>query len=167
VFHKDGKVSSQPLNLSQQTLHELEDNLMLFFTGISRSASSILKDQVTKSLVNDHEMIKNLHFTKEIGLRSKQSLLEGRTHEFGKLMHEHWEHKKERSKGMSNEFIDNAYNTAIKSGAVGGKLVGAGGGGFLMFYASDKEKLRHHMEMLGLHEMRFGFDFEGTKVLLS
>ena len=167
TFHRDGKVSSQPLDLGQQTLHELEDNLMLFFTGISRSASSILKDQVTKSLVNDHEMISNLHFTKEIGLRSKRALLEGKTNEFGELMHEHWEHKKERSKGMSNEFIDTAYNTAIKSGAIGGKLVGAGGGGFLMFYASDKEKLRHHMEMLGLHEMRFGFDFEGTKVLLS
>ena len=82
-------------------------------------------------------------------------------------MHEHWEHKKSRSSGMSNQFIDNAYEKAIKAGAVGGKLVGAGGGGFLMFYASDKDKLRTEMKNLGLHEVRFQFDFEGTKVVLS
>jgi D-glycero-alpha-D-manno-heptose-7-phosphate kinase len=82
-------------------------------------------------------------------------------------MHEHWEHKKSRSNGMSNEFIDDAYNKALKAGAVGGKLVGAGGGGFLMFYANDKEKLRNKMSEIGLEEVRFQFDFEGTKVILS
>ena len=167
TFHKDGSVSSVPLNLSVQTVHDLEDNLVLFFTGISRSAGSILKDQVDKSKANDTSMIDNLHFTKGLGLRSKAALLKNDTYNFGELMHEHWEHKKSRSNGMSNEFIDDAYNKALKAGAVGGKLVGAGGGGFLMFYANDKEKLRNKMSEIGLEEVRFQFDFEGTKVILS
>jgi D-glycero-alpha-D-manno-heptose-7-phosphate kinase len=167
TFHKDGSVSSAPLDLSVQTVHDLEDNLVLFFTGISRSAGSILKDQVDKSKAKDNSMIDNLHFTKNLGLRSKAALLNNDTHNFGELMHEHWEHKKSRSNGMSNEFIDNAYNKALQAGAVGGKLVGAGGGGFLMFYASDKEKLRNKMSEIGLEEVRFQFDFEGTKVILS
>jgi D-glycero-alpha-D-manno-heptose-7-phosphate kinase len=166
-FHKDGSVTSAPLNLSVQTVHDLEDNLLLFFTGISRSAGSILKDQVDKSKANDSKMVENLHFTKDLGLRSKAALLKGDTKKFGELMHEHWEHKKSRSSGMTSDFIDDAYSNAIKAGAVGGKLVGAGGGGFLMFYAHDKEMLRKRMSQLGLEEVRFQFDFEGTKVILS
>jgi D-glycero-alpha-D-manno-heptose-7-phosphate kinase len=167
TFHKDGSVSSAPLNLSVQTVHDLEDNLLLFFTGISRSAGSILKDQVDKSKANDTSMIDNLHFTKNLGLRSKAALLKSDAHSFGELMNEHWEHKKARSGGISNEFIDNAYNRALQAGAVGGKLVGAGGGGFLMFYANDREQLRGKMSEIGLEEVRFQFDFEGTKVMLS
>jgi D-glycero-alpha-D-manno-heptose-7-phosphate kinase len=166
-FHKDGSVSSAPLNLSVKTVHDLEDNLLLFFTGISRSAGSILKDQVDKSKANDSTMLENLHFTKDLGLRSKAALLSGDTEKFGELMHEHWEHKKSRSKGMTSDFIDSAYSQAIDSGAVGGKLVGAGGGGFLMFFANDKDKLRKKMAEIGLEEVRFQFDFEGTKVILS
>ena len=166
-FHKDGSVSSAPLNLSMQTVHDLEDNLLLFFTGISRAAGSILKDQVDKSHAKDSKMLENLHFTKDLGLRSKAALVQGDTKKFGELMHEHWEHKKSRSSGMTSDFIDNAYTQAMRAGAVGGKLVGAGGGGFLMFYADDKEKLRNKMGELGLEEVRFQFDFEGTKVILS
>ena len=167
TFHRDGSVSSAPLNLSVQTVHDLEDNLVLFFTGISRSAGSILKDQVDKSKAKDNGMIDNLHFTKDLGLRSKAALVQGDTNKFGELMHEHWEHKKSRSSGMTSDFIDDAYSQAIRAGAVGGKLVGAGGGGFLMFYADDKEKLRKKMGEMGLEEVRFQFDFEGTKVILS
>jgi D-glycero-alpha-D-manno-heptose-7-phosphate kinase len=112
-------------------------------------------------------MVENLHFTKDLGLRSKAALVQGDTKKFGELMHEHWEHKKSRSIGMTSDFIDNAYSQAIQTGAVGGKLVGAGGGGFLMFYANDKEMLRKKMSELGLEEVRFQFDFEGTKVILS
>jgi D-glycero-alpha-D-manno-heptose-7-phosphate kinase len=166
-FHKDGSVSSAPLNLSVQTVHDLEDNLLLFFTGISRSAGSILKDQVYKSQAKDSKMIENLHFTKDLGLRSKAALVQGDTKKFGELMHEHWEHKKARSSGMTSDIIDNAYSQAMRAGAAGGKLVGAGGGGFLMFYADDKEMLRKKMGELGLEEVRFQFDFEGTKVILS
>lgn len=166
-FHKNGSVSSASLNLSVQTVHDLEDNLLLFFTGISRAAGSILKDQVDKSKANDTKMVENLHYTKELGLKSKAALLQGNTKVFGELMYEHWEHKKSRSSGMTSDFINSAYSQAMESGAVGGKLVGAGGGGFLMFYASDKEKLRAKMSELGLEEVRFQFDFEGTKVILS
>jgi D-glycero-alpha-D-manno-heptose-7-phosphate kinase len=166
TFHKDGKVTSAPLNLRMETIHDLEDNLLLFFTGISRSAGSILNDQDVKSKEKNSKMLENLHFTKELGLRSKEALLAADTYKFGELMHEHWEHKKSRSTGMSNDFINEAYNLGIKSGAVGGKLVGAGGGGFLMFYANDKERLRNNLSKLGLEEVRFKFDFEGTKVIL-
>lgn len=167
TFHRNGEVSSAPVELSVPTLHDLEDNLLLFFTGISRSASTILKDQVVKSSKNDKAMLDNLHFTKRLGLESKEALLSGNTKLFGELMHTHWEHKKSRSTGMSNEFINEAYEKGIKSGAIGGKLVGAGGGGFLMFYASDKDRLRSEMKKIGLEEVRFQFDFEGTKVILS
>jgi D-glycero-alpha-D-manno-heptose-7-phosphate kinase len=167
TFKSDGTVLSETLGISTETLHKLEDDLLLFFTGISRSASSILSDQDIKSKTNDSKMLENLHFTKELGVRSRDALLSGNTIEFGHILNEHWIHKKERSSGMSNDFINNAYNIAINNGAIGGKLVGAGGGGFLLFYSNDKDKLRNAMSQLKLEEVRFKFDFEGTKVILS
>ena len=167
TFKKDGTVLSKPLNISIDTTHDLEDNLLLFYTGLSRSASVILKDQVTRSQYGDKSMIENLHFIKDLGIRSKQALLKGNTQLFGELMNAHWERKRARSEGMSNEFINTAYDYALKNGALGGKVVGAGGGGFLMFYASDNEKLRSAMIKKGLQEVRFKFEFEGTKVILS
>jgi D-glycero-alpha-D-manno-heptose-7-phosphate kinase len=167
AFHKDDRVISAPVNLSQDTLFDLEDNLLLFFTGFSRSANNILKDQKIKSEKNDLNMINNLHYVKDLGHRSKTALEIGDTNLFGELMHEHWENKKRRSAGMSNPDIDRWYNLAIKNGAVGGKLVGAGGGGFLMFMARDKTRLRKTMKDVGLEEVRFKFDFEGTKIIHS
>ena len=167
TFCRDGSVISKPLNISMVTMFDLEDNLLLFFTGFSRSASDILKDQKVRSQRKDIEMINNLHYVKELGLRSKEALENGDTTLFGELMHEHWEHKKSRSGGMSNPQIDDWYNIAMCNGAVGGKLVGAGGGGFLMFMAKDRNQLRHAMAAAGLEEVRFSFDFEGTKVVMS
>ena len=167
TFHKDDSVTAVPLKISMDTLFDLEDNILLFFTGYSRSASNILKDQKDRTQKNDDEMLKNLHFVKELGIRSKDALEAGDVAKFGELMHEHWEHKKQRSGGMSNPKIDEWYEIGLKNGAVGGKLVGAGGGGFLMFYAVDRNKLRHAMTRVGLEEVRFGYDFEGTKVVLS
>lgn len=167
TFCKDDTVKVEPLKISDDTLFDLEDNLMLFFTGFARSASSILKDQKEKSQSHNNDMLANLHYVKEMGYRSKQLLLEGKTADFGALMHEHWEHKKKRSGGMSNPQIDEWYELGLKNGAIGGKLVGAGGGGFLLFYAADRNKLRHAMKRVGLEEVRFRFDYEGTKVILS
>lgn len=167
TFHKDGKVSAEPLKISMDTMFDLEDNLLLFFTGFSRSASGILKDQKVRSQSNDSDMINNLHYVKDLGLRSKIALEQGNTLLFGELMHEHWEHKKKRSGGMSNPQIDAWYDLAMANGATGGKLVGAGGGGFLMFMASDRNRLRRVMAEAGLEEVRFKFDFEGTKVVMS
>lgn len=167
TFHKNNKVTAVPLDISMNTMHELEDNLLLFFTGFSRSASGILKDQNVRSQKNDQSMIDNLHYVKDLGYRSKAALESGNTHAFGQLMHEHWEHKKKRSGGMSNSQIDEWYAMGINNGAIGGKLVGAGGGGFLMFMTDDKTRLRRAMSSAGLEEVRFKFDFEGTKVVLS
>ena len=167
TFKKDGSVEVEPLKISLETLYELEDNLLLFFTGLTRSASSILSDQNIKTKVNDKEMLENLDFIKDLGYQSRDALITGDTLKFGELMHDHWQHKQLRSKEISNEFINNAYDKGIMNGAVGGKLVGAGGGGFLMFYCSEKENLRKAMIELGLEEVRFKFDFEGTKVILS
>lgn len=166
-FNEDGTVSAEPLGISMDTLFDLEDHLLLFFTGFSRSAGSILKDQDAKSRQADPEMLANLHYVKELGERSRVALEQGRVSEFGALMHEHWDHKRKRSAGMSNPQVDEWYDLARKNGAVGGKLVGAGGGGFLMFYAEDRNRLRHAMSKAGLEEVRFRFDFEGTKILLS
>jgi D-glycero-alpha-D-manno-heptose-7-phosphate kinase len=166
-FNPDESVDASPLAISFDTMADLEDNLLLFFTGFSRSASSILKDQKAKSQSGDEEMIRNLDYVKDLAVRSEAALVEGRVGEFGALLHEHWEHKKRRSGGMSNPQIDEWYDLGMRNGAVGGKLVGAGGGGFLMFYAEDRNRLRHAMSSAGLEEVRFRFDFEGTKILLS
>ena len=112
-------------------------------------------------------MLQNLHYVKELGLRSQQALESGQSALFGELMHEHWEHKKRRSDGMSNSQIDEWYDLGRKNGAIGGKLVGAGGGGFLVFYSEDHRRLRRAMTRAGLEEVRFRFDFEGTKVLFG
>ena len=164
-FLRDDRVETNPLNISQETLYELEDNLLLFFTGYSRSASKILQEQDDKSRANNEEMLANLHFVKDIGLKSKLALEQGDLHSFAELMNAHWEYKKQRSKNMSNTNIDEWYQLACKNGALGGKVIGAGGGGFLMFYAEDKLKLRHLMRQIGLEEVRFRFDFSGTQVV--
>jgi len=166
-FLPGGKVEAWPLKVSQETLYDLEDNLLLFFTGYSRSASAILKEQDNKSKAADFSMIENLHFVKDLGLQSQRALETGKLNQFARLMDVHWQRKKERSGGMSNPKINEWYDLAMGNGALGGKLIGAGGGGFLMFYADNKTKLRHAMRGAGLKEVRFRFDFEGTKLVNS
>lgn len=165
TFHQDGRVEYRPCKISEETVFNLEDNLLLFFTGYSRSASAILKDQNEKSKQQDQAMLDNLHFTKELGYKSLAALESANLEEFARLMDVHWQRKKSRSSGMSNAHINEWYDYAMANGALGGKLIGAGGGGFLMFYADDKKKLRHAMREKGLQEVRFRFDFEGTKVV--
>ena len=166
-FMQNGSVEAWPLKLSRETRDNLEDNLLLFFTGFSRSASAILKEQDQKSKSDDKSMIENLHFVKDLGLKSQSALEGDNLPEFARLMDVHWQHKKQRSGGMSNPKINEWYELAMASGALGGKLIGAGGGGFLMFYAEDKVRLRHAMRRAGLQEVRFRFDFEGTKLVSS
>jgi D-glycero-alpha-D-manno-heptose-7-phosphate kinase len=164
-FAKDGSVTPSPLVISEETLFNLEDNLLLFFTGYSRPAGAILKDQDEKSRRADPKMLDNLHFVKELAYSTRTALEKGDAPEFGRLMNVHWEYKKNRSAGMSNANIDAWYQCARSNGASGGKLIGAGGGGFLMFYAEDKVRLRHAMREEGLREVRFRFDFEGTRII--
>ncbi len=167
TFHPDERVDARPLKMPGGTLFDLEDDLLLFFTGFSRRAGSILEDQRTRTETRDDAMLRHLHYVKELGLRSLAALEAGRTTELGELMHEGWEHKRRRSAGMTNPQIDEWYDLGRKNGAIGGKLVGAGGGGFLMFYAENHRRLRDAMTKAGLEEVRFRFSFEGTKVLFD
>ena len=167
TFNQDGSVKVDPLRISEETFDKLTDNLLLFFTGYSRSASNILKEQDQKSKQDDKEMNDNLNFVKEIGFKSKKLLEDGDLVEFAKLMDVHWQYKKKRSNNMSNLKINEWYDLAMQNGAIGGKLIGAGGGGFLMFYSEDKSNLRKTMRSIGLKEVRFSFDFEGTKQIMS
>jgi len=164
-FCKDDRVEAWPLKTADEIRNNIEDSLVLFFTGYSRKAGSILKEQNDKTKTDDKSMVENLHFVKDLGLRSQQTLENGDLPAFGRLMNEHWEYKKQRSGSMSNPQIDAWYDLALRNGASGGKLIGAGGGGFLLFHAADKIKLRHAMLAAGLKEVRFRFDFEGTRVI--
>ena len=166
TFHPAGQVEIEPLRLSDETLHTLEDNLILFFTGFTRNASEILKDQDSRSRQKDSGMLDNLHFIKQLAFESKAAMESGDLRRFAELMHTHWEHKKRRSQGMSNREIDELYELGRSNGALGGKLIGAGGGGFLMFYTEDKTRLRHSMTRAGLREVRFRFDFAGSQVVV-
>lgn len=164
-FLPGGKVEVIPVELAEETLFNLQDNLLLFFTGYTRSASKILREQNDKTKSVDKAMVENLHFVKELGVQSKEALEAGNLREFAKLMDVHWQRKKERSGGMSNGQINEWYDFAMANGALGGKLIGAGGGGFLMFYSEQTTRLRRAMREQGLREVRFRFDFEGTKIV--
>jgi D-glycero-alpha-D-manno-heptose-7-phosphate kinase len=164
-FLPDDTVTVEPLKIPPETLANLEENLLLFFTGSSRNASDILRDQDCRTKKNNPEMLENLHFTKKLGIESCDALLSGDLNHFADLMNVHWEHKKKRSPGMSSSEIDMLYELARNNGARGGKLIGAGGGGFLMFYSEDKTRLRTAMRKTGLREVRIQFDFAGTSVL--
>jgi D-glycero-alpha-D-manno-heptose-7-phosphate kinase len=164
-FLPNDQVEVRPLKLDSQTLYNLEDNLLMFFTGYSRSASTILKEQDTKSRQHDAAMIDNLHFIKDLAYKSKEALEAGDLRAFAAHMKTHWDHKRQRGASMTNPDIDRWYDLAMNNGALGGKLVGAGGGGFLMFYSEEKTRLRQVMAQAGLREIRFRFDFEGTRAV--
>lgn len=165
VFKKNNKVIVSNTKISRDTFFELEDNLLLFFTGFTRSSSTILKKQDVDSKKNIHEMIENLKKIKKMGLEAKKLIENNDLKKYGELMNYHWKKKIERSKNITNKKINYIYEEALKSGAIGGKLVGAGGGGFLMFYAHDKTALRKKMLNLKAEELIFKFDTEGTKII--
>lgn len=161
-INKNGFVNVKNLKISNRTKTNLENNLLLFFTGFSRDSSFILNEQNKKTIRNNQEILHNLDFVKSLGHEIKHSLIKGDCNEFGKLMDEHWKYKLKRSKNMSNQTINEAYDYAIKNGALGGKLIGAGGGGFLLFYSNNPSKLRNAF-LKKFEEVRFKFDYEGVK----
>jgi len=169
TFDKSGDVLVEALMISDEALDQLESNISLFYTGIERSASEILSEQDERSKKDDPNVIENLHKIKEIGLQTRRALEKGNVNEFGELLHTHWETKRKRSDRMSDPFIDECYEAARKNGALGGKLIGAGGGGFFMFHSpnSDKLRLSQTMKKMGLKPMKFHFDFEGAKILVN
>jgi len=168
-IEKDGRVHVSPLNLSISTMENFAINVLLFYTGITRSSTDILQEQKVNSENGDSSMIEALHRTKELGYRIKEALEVGDLERFGDLLHEHWLNKKKRSKKISDDRLDEWYSIARENGATGGKIMGAGGGGFFMFYCPNSHKpgLRKALAEAGLREMRYNFDFEGAKVLVN
>ena len=165
IFHKDDSVEFNRLELSDDKRSYLEDSILLFFSGYSRSASKILSEQDNLSKKSDSSILKNLDEVKEMGLTAKNLLLRGDIKQYGLLMHDHWKNKLKRSPNMCSKEILNYYEEGLNNGALGGKLVGAGGGGFLMFVAKDRYQLRKRMNQLGLNELNFKFDFLGAQAI--
>lgn len=162
TFDTSGAVEVQPLELDSEVLRRLRDHLLLFYTGEARSASAMLADQDTRSKAGDRQMLENLHRTKELGREIHRLLSEGDLDGYAEAMHEHWEHKRNRSPGMTDERIDRLYTFARCSGAIGGKLVGAGGGGFLLLYSRRPQDTRDAMAVAGASELTFDFEFGGA-----
>ena len=165
IFKKNNDVEVNPLKISTTNFKKLENNLLLFYTGYTRESKKILLVQKNKSKENNSSMIKSLDKIKEIGIKTKKYLERGQFDSFADILNDHWREKKKRSRIMTNNRIDFLYENALKNGAHGGKLVGAGGGGFLMFYAKDKEKLRNLFHRQSVEEVEFKFDFEGSKII--
>lgn len=164
---RNGHVDVQPLRISEEAIRELENNLLFFYTGVQRDSFTVLMEQ-QKALKSEDEALEAMHRIKDIGLRVKKALEDGDLTEFGRLQHEHWMSKRRTAKAMSSDLIDKWYWLGIESGAIGGKLMGAGGGGFLMFYVeSDKNRVRKAMAREGLREVRFGFSSEGSKIIIN
>ena len=158
----NGTVAAECLKLPPGCLTDLEHNLLLFFTGYSRAAGSILQHQATKSSDGDADMRRNLDETLDLGYRIRTVLEAGEPDAYGDLLNEHWQRKRLRSPGMSNPLIDELYEFGLSHGASGGKLVGAGAGGFLLFYAHDAAPVRRAFRERGLQEVVFRFDHDGA-----
>lgn len=162
TFHEDDTVTVEPLRLPDDTLQKMQDGFLLFFTGETRKATTILADQDARTRDMDAAMLANLDRTKEMGFESRALLESGDLVRYAELMHEHWLNKKARSAGMSTGRADDMYDVARANGAVGGKLVGAGGGGFLLVYSEDVDRVRRAMDGVNAPEVRFQFDFQGV-----
>jgi D-glycero-alpha-D-manno-heptose-7-phosphate kinase len=165
-FETDGGVQAAPLDIPSSAMHDLEERLLMFFTGSSRTADRLLGDQQRRTDEGDEAMLESMRRVEERGRLTREALEAGDVAGFGALMHEHWLEKRERSQGMSNPDIDRWYEAGMGNGAVGGKLTGAGGGGFLLFLAEDPAALRAAMSAEGLAEVRFGFDHDGSTIVV-
>jgi D-glycero-alpha-D-manno-heptose-7-phosphate kinase len=162
TFNPDGSVDVEPLELAPETLRALREQLLLFYTGEARDASAVLSDQDARTKTGDDEMLENMHRTKQMGLRSRELLESGDLFAYAELMHEHWLNKRKRSPGMATDRVDELYTLARRSGVIGGKLVGAGGGGFLLVYARHPADTRQAMAAAGAAELPFDFEFVGA-----
>jgi len=167
-FRADG-VTVEPLSVPPGTLPRLEQQLMLFFTGVSRHSTSILREQTEASAQNQTDVIASLHGMKEMAARVVDALVAGQTEMIGDLLHEGWERKRRLARGVTTPLIDAAYATALAHGATGGKITGAGGGGYLMVACppDKQETVTLGLKELGLTRMHFRFDTQGATVLMN
>lgn len=164
---RDGKVEVESLKISGETVRELESNLLFFYTGIVRDSFGVLAEQ-QKRIQTAPEALEAMHKIKEIGFKAKKALEKGDLAEWARLQHEHWMAKRGTADSMTTNIIDRWYMLGIENGAIGGKLIGAGGGGFLMFYVeNNKSGVRRAMAGEGLREVRFGFSMEGSKIIVN
>ena len=163
---RSGKVTVSNLCISRGIVDDLEKNMLVFYTGLSRNSLDILTGQSQAAQQGNKIVVGSLDQIKEIGYQIREAIQKGNLTDFGLLMDKHWQLKKKLSHKVSNARLDEIYDTAKKNGALGGKITGAGGGGFFVFYCeSNTSKLREAMGRCGLREMRYRFDFEGTKVI--
>ncbi len=164
-----GDVTVSSINLNKELQRDLTNRLLIFFTGIQRESFDILSEQVSDTCSGNTATLESLHETKRIGYGVRDALIEGDLDQFGLLLDQHWQNKKKRSTNMTNTDIDRWYQIGLNSGAIGGKILGAGGGGFLMFYSPVEHhiKLRRAMTHEGLREMPFCIDYDGAKTLLN
>jgi len=163
---EDGTVKVRKANVSYEVADELNKNMLIFFTGTTRSADQILREQEKGAKEEKASVVDSMHYIKDIGYQILEAVESGNIDVVGQKFHEHWQYKKKISSKMSNPEFDRIYDTAQEHGALGGKISGAGGGGFFTFYVPDHQRaFREKMRELGLREMRYHFDFEGSKVL--
>ncbi len=169
TFEKDGSVHAERLPVKDDVIDELESSLLIFYSGVERSASAVLSEQAKTVKANKDDAVARMHRIKEMGYETKKLLLEGNVDLYGELLHEHWMNKRKLAANMTDSAIDEHYEAARKAGAIGGKLMGAGGGGFFMFYAraTERRKVYDTLVSRGLRPMRFRFDFDGARILAN
>lgn len=169
TFEKDGSVQVERVQMKNEVLDELESNLTIFFSGVERRASSVLSEQAKTIKSNHDDAVQRMHRIKEIGYETKRLLEAGDIDRFGELLHEHWENKRKLASNMTDPTLDEHYEAARKAGAIGGKLMGAGGGGFFMFYTRPADKRRVHEALMarGLRPLRFRFDHDGARLVAN
>lgn len=168
-FHQDDSVMVDPLIAEPEIIEQLQKNLMLFFTGVSHDSWSILKRQDKNTRVPGGKSIPALHSIKQCGLNMRTCLERGNLQDFGTMLDEAWQQKKQVTQGISTDKIDHLYDLARKNGALGGKITGAGGGGFLLLYceADEQPRLRAAFAAEGISETMFKFDFGGAQLLVD
>ncbi len=165
---KDGHVKVRKANVSEETIDDLNRNLLMFYTNTQRNADEILSEQSKGAMEGIRDVIESMHYIKELGYKILEAAESGNITDIGLMFDEHWKYKKRISKKMTTHYFDEIYKIAKSSGALGGKISGAGGGGFFLFYVEERHgKFREVMKNIGLREMRYRFDFEGTKVLVN
>ena len=169
TFHTDGSVDIERLPLKDEVIDDLEANLIIYYSGVERAASSVLKEQAKTITANKDAAVQRMHRIKELGHETKRILLAGETDTYGEMLHEHWTNKRKLASNMSGGVIDEHYEAARNAGAIGGKLMGAGGGGFFMFYvrAGDRRRVHDALAARGLRPMRFRFDFDGARIMAN
>jgi len=169
TFEKDGSVHVERLAIKDDVIDELERSLLIFYSGVERSASTVLSEQAKTVKANKDDAVQRMHRIKEMGYETRKILLSGEIDRYGELLHEHWMNKRKLAANMTDSVIDEHYEAARQAGAIGGKLMGAGGGGFFMFYVRPTER-RHVYDTLtarGLRFMRFRFDFDGARIVAN